>query len=114
MTQHTDFDQRLEGLQHRVVAAKSAVKTAAAESDAQLRHRIERAQADLDQSVEAARHEVAQAGDSAKAKWAQVKADAAAKMRDTKASIDKRTSQMDAKVAAHDADWAEDHAAEAL
>ena len=47
-------------------------------------------------------------------KWAQVKADAAAKMSDVKANIDKRTRQVDAKVAADDAKWAEADAAEAL
>jgi len=47
-------------------------------------------------------------------KWAQLKADAAAKMSDVKANIDKRTRQVDAKVAADDADWAEADAAEAL
>ena len=35
-------------------------------------------------------------------------------MSDVKANIDKRTRQMDAKVAADDADWAEADAAEAL
>jgi len=114
MTQHIPFDQRLEGLQRRVAAAKSAVQAAGAESDAQLRERINRAQAELDQSVEAARQEVSQSADGAKAKWAKVKADAAAKMLDVKGNIDKRTSQMDAKVAASDADWAEGDAAEAL
>ena len=35
-------------------------------------------------------------------------------MSDVKANVAKRTSQMDAKVAANDADWAENDAAEAL
>ena len=52
MTQHTDFNARLDDLQQRVATAKSAVQAAAAESDAQLRQRIDQAQADLDQSVE--------------------------------------------------------------
>ena len=55
MTQHTDFYTRLDDLQQRVATARSAVQAAAAESDAQLRQRIDRAQADLDQSVENAR-----------------------------------------------------------
>ena len=71
-------------------------------------------QADLNQSVENARQEVSQAADTARTKWAQLKADAAAKMSDVKANIDKRTREMDAKVAADDADWAEADAAEAL
>ena len=51
MTQHTDFNTRLDDLQQRVATARSAVQSAAAESDAQLRQRIDRAQADLDQSA---------------------------------------------------------------
>jgi chromosome segregation ATPase len=114
MTQHTDFYTRLDDLQQRVATARSAVHAAAAESDAQLRQRIDRAQADLNQSVENARQQVSQAADSARAKWAQMKADAAAKMSDVKANIDKRTRQVDAKVAAAEADSAEADAAEAL
>src|SRR6478736_6624975 len=82
MTQHTDFYTRLDGLQQRVTTARSAVQAGAAESDAQLRQRIDRAQADLDQSAENARQQVSQAGDSAQAKWAQVKADDAAEALD--------------------------------
>ena len=58
MTQHTNFDERLDDLQQRVAAAKSAVRAAAAESEAQLTERIHRAQAELDQSVQNARQEV--------------------------------------------------------
>ena len=52
MTQHTNFSTRLDDLQKRVATASSAVQTAATESDAQLKERIDRAQADLDQSVQ--------------------------------------------------------------
>ena len=51
MTQHTDFSTRLDDLQQRVTTARSAVQSAAAESEAQLKQRIDRAEADLDQSV---------------------------------------------------------------
>ena len=114
MTQPTDFSTRLDDLQQRVASARSAVKAAAAESDAQLRQRIDRAQADLNQSVENTRHQVSQAADSAREKWTRLRADAAAKMDDVKENIDKRHRQVDAKVAAHDADWAEANATEAL
>ena len=63
MTQHTNFSERLDDLQQRVAAAKSAVRAAAAESEAQLTQRIHRAQAELDQSVQNAQHEVSKAGD---------------------------------------------------
>ena len=114
MTQHTDFYTRLDGLQQRVATARSAVQTAATESEVQLTGRIDRARADLGRSVQDARQEVSQAADGARAKWAQLKVDAAAKMSDVKANIDKRTRYADAKVAAKDADWAEADAAEAL
>ena len=114
MTQHTNFNARLDDLQQQVATTRSAVQAAAAESDAQLKERIDRAQADLDQSAAKARQEVSQAADSARAKWAQVKVDAAAKMSDVKANIDKRSRQLDAKGAANDADWAEADAADAL
>jgi len=61
MTQHADFNTRLDDLQQRVTTARTAVLAAAAESDAQLRKRIDQAQADLDQSVEDARQQVSQA-----------------------------------------------------
>jgi chromosome segregation ATPase len=114
MTQYTNFSTRLDDLQQRVATARSAVQTAATESDAQLKERIDRAQTDLDQSVQNARQDVSQAADSARAKWAQVKADAAAKMSDVRANMDKRARHADAKVAGNDADWAEADAAEAL
>jgi hypothetical protein len=49
-----------------------------------------------------------------RSKWAQMRAGAAAKREDVKGKIDKRNRQMDAKVAAHEADWAEDDAVEAI
>jgi outer membrane murein-binding lipoprotein Lpp len=45
MTQHTDFYTRLDDLQQRVATARSAMQAATAESDAQLKQRIDRAQA---------------------------------------------------------------------
>ena len=112
--QHTNYSTRLDDLQQRVATVTSAVQTAASESDAQLKERIDLAQADLDRSVENARQEVSQAADSARARWAQLRADAAVKVSDVKANIDKRTRHVDAKVAADDADWAEADAAESL
>ena len=43
MTQHTNFSERLDDLQQRVGTARSAVQTAATESEAQLKTRIESA-----------------------------------------------------------------------
>ena len=114
MTQHTDFYTRLDALQERVTSARSAVQAAAAETDVQLKQRIEQAQAKLDQSAENARQQASQASDGARVKWAQLKVDAAAKMNDVKANVDRRTRQADAKVADIEAAAAEADSAEAL
>jgi hypothetical protein len=109
-----DFSERLDTLQQRVAAAKTAVQAAATESREQIGKRIDQAQVDLDLGVKNAQQQAEQAADSARTKWAQMRADAAAKMEDAKAKIDKRSRQLDAKAAARDADWAEDDAADAL
>ena len=41
MTQHTDFSAWLDDPRQRVATARSAVRAAAAESDARLRQRIQ-------------------------------------------------------------------------
>ena len=56
--QHTNYSTRLDDLQQRVATVTSAVQTAASESDAQLKERIDLAQADLYRSVENSRQEV--------------------------------------------------------
>jgi hypothetical protein len=114
MTEHTDFYNRLDALQRRVASTMTAVHAAAAESDAQLKQRIDRAQAELDKSVEDTRRQLTQASVSVRATWAELKAEAAARMRDVKANIDKRMLQLDTKGAAKEADWAEADAADAL
>jgi hypothetical protein len=114
MTEHTDFYNRLEALQQRVATTMTAVHAAAAESDAQLKQRINRTQAELDKSAEVTRQQLAQASDSVRATWAELKSEAAARMRDVKGNIDKRGLQLDAKGAAKEADWAEADAADAL
>jgi hypothetical protein len=114
MTQHTNFSTRLDDLQQRVATASSAVQTAATESEAQLKARIGQAHANLDQSVQHARQEASQAADGARGKWAQLKADAAAKRSEVKADLEQRALHTDAKIAGHDAEWAEGDAAEAL
>ena len=114
MTHDTDFSTRLDDLQQRIATAKSSIQAAAAESDAELRARIDQAQADLARSIENARQDASLAADHGRATWAQLKADAAAKTSAAKTNIDKRIHQLDARVAADDADWAEADAADAL
>jgi hypothetical protein len=109
-----EYSKQFEALEERVRAAKSALLTAASESRDQLGQRIDRAQAAVDQATTGAQEKASQAADSARSKWGQMRADAAAKAEDVKAKMDKRNRQLDAKVAASDADWAESEAAEAL
>jgi hypothetical protein len=109
-----DYSERLDALQQRVAAAKTAVQAAAAESREQLGKRIGQAQADLDRAAKDAQQQAEQAADSARTKWAQIRADAAAKMENARTKIDKRTRQLDSKDAAIGADWTEADAADAL
>ena len=71
-------------------ATRLAVQAAAAESDAQLKQRIDRVQADLDQSAAKAAAAVCRPPTVLGRSGRLVKADAAAKMSDVKANIDKR------------------------
>lgn len=89
-------------------------KGAVTESREQLKKRIDQAQVHLDQAVKNAHERGEQAGAGVHSKWAEMRADAAAKREDVRAKINKRTRQLDAKVAASDADWAEADAADAL
>jgi hypothetical protein len=109
-----NFSEKLDALQQRVVDAKTAIQTATGESREQLKHRIDKAQGDADQAVRHAEQETKQAAAGARTKWAQLKAEVAAKTGDAKAKIEERGRQLDAKAAAHDADWAEAEAADAL
>ena len=109
-----EFSERLDALQQRAATAKADVQAAATESREQIGKRIDQAQGDLDRAVKNTQQEAEQAADRARSKWAQMRADAAAKMEDVKTKIDKRNRQMDAKVAARDADWADADAADAI
>jgi hypothetical protein len=109
-----DFSARVDELQQRVAATKSAVHAAATESREQLRQRIDQAQQDAKDAQQRAQQRGDQTAERTRSKFAQMKADAAAKMDDIQAKIDKRTRQLDAKAAATDADWAEAEAADAL
>src|SRR5689334_3341206 len=109
-----EFSERLDALQQRVAAAKGDVQAAATESREQIGKRIDQAQGDLDRAVKNAQQQAGQAVDRTRTQWAQIRADAAAKIKNVKAKIAKRTRQMDAKLAARDADWADSDAADAI
>jgi hypothetical protein len=81
-----DFSARVDELQQRVTATKSAVQAAATESRDQLRQRIDQAQQDAKDAQQRAQQRTDQTADRARGKWAQMKADAAAKMDDIQRS----------------------------
>jgi hypothetical protein len=64
----TDFYARLDGLQQRVAAARSAAQAAATESREQLRQRIDKTQTDIYQAVKNAQQHADQAAAGARSK----------------------------------------------
>ena len=109
-----EFSEKLDDLQRRVDDVKSSVSAAAAEDHAQIKRRIDKAQADVDAATKDAKQQAARAGEEAGATWAQMKADASTKMTDFKAHVEKRANQVDAKLAAQDASFAEADAVAAI
>ena len=99
-----DFSAQLDQLQQRAAQAKQAAQAAASESREQRRQRIDQAKVDVDHAAKDAQQEQSAAAASARGKWAQLKADAAAKMDDLQAKMDKRADQLDARIAANQAD----------
>ena len=102
-----DFSAQLDELAKRAAEAKASVQAAATESRDKLRQRIDQAQVDANLAIEDAQQQAGEATDRARSKRVEMKADAAAKMGDVKAKIDKRTDQIDAKMAVQDAADAE-------
>ena len=109
-----DFSSQLDDLQQRAANAKAAAQAAVSEDHDQLRQRIDQAKVDVDLAAKDARQDASAAAASARSKWAQMKADAAAKMDDLQARMDKRADQIDANLAAGQADGAEADAADAI
>ncbi len=69
---------------------------------------------DLDLGKKDAEEQASAAADRAQSKWAQLRSDGSAKMDELKTRADTRADQLDAKVAATDADWSEADAADAV
>jgi len=109
-----DFSARLDDLQQHAAHAKAAAQAAVSESREQLRQRIDQARVDVDLAAMDARQQVGEAAASARSTWAQIKADTAAKLDDLEAKMDRRADQLDANVAARQADGAEADAADAI
>lgn len=109
-----DVLTQFEALENRTSAGLAQVKAAASESREELEQRIDQAQVDVDLGKPGAKSGGREAADKGQSKWAQMKADASARMEDVKAKIDKRNDQMDAEMAAADADFAEAEASDAI
>jgi ElaB/YqjD/DUF883 family membrane-anchored ribosome-binding protein len=109
-----DFSAKLDDLQQRAADAKTSAQAAVSESRDQLRQRIDQAKVEVDLAAKDARQQVDDAAASARSKWAQLRADAAAKLDDFDARMDRRADQLDAKLAAPQADGAEADAADAI
>jgi DNA repair exonuclease SbcCD ATPase subunit len=109
-----DFSAKLDDLQQRAADAKASAQAAVSDSHEQLRRRIDQAKVDVDLAAKDARQDAQAAAASARSKWAQMKADAAARMDDFDTKMDRRADQIDAKLAASQADGAEADAADAI
>ena len=109
-----DFSTQLDDLQQRAAEAKTSAQAAVSESREQIRQRLDQARVEVNLAGMDARQQVDAATAKARSKWAQLKADAAVKLDDVQARMDRRADQLDAKVAARQADGAEADAADAI
>jgi hypothetical protein len=109
-----DFTSQFQALEKHSAEGLAAVKSAAAESRAQLRKRIDQAQVDLDLAGMDVKQKGTETAERAQGKWAQMKADSKAKMDDVKDKIEKRNEQRDAKEAASEAEFSEADALDAI
>jgi hypothetical protein len=107
-----DFSAELDGLQRQVAQTKSTVQAATTESREQLRQRIDQAQVETNRAARGTKQ--SPQGRDTQNKWAKMRADASDKMGEVKARIDKRNREMDANMAADEAEWAEADAVEAI
>src|SRR5689334_11485794 len=107
-----NYDTELDRLQTQVGQIKSAVQAAATASRDELRQRIEEAQTDADSPT--SQPQRSGQAPEAQSKWAKMRSDANDKMSEIKARMDKRDRETDAKLAAEEANWAENDALNAI
>ena len=107
-----NYDTELDRLQTQVGQIKSAVQAAATASRDELRQRIEEAQTDADRPT--SQPQRSGQAPEAQSKWAKMRSDANDKMSEIKARMDKRDRETDAKLAAEEANWAENDALNAI
>jgi hypothetical protein len=109
-----DFNARIDDLQKRVADVKTSVDAAAKETHQQVSQRLDKAQADADRTIGQAKQEAGAAADRAKDSWEQTRADAQARVAVLKAKAQRRKDEVNADMAASDADWAEADASAAI
>jgi uncharacterized protein YhaN len=110
-----DFSAKFDELQTLLVEAKAAAEAAATESRDRLKQQIDAAQQGLDRAAAEVEQEVSETDAAkAKSKWAQLRADAAAWRSDVRAQLEQGTRELDAEVAAEQAEWADADASAAL
>jgi hypothetical protein len=109
-----DFNKQLDDLENRVGQLKSSVAAAAKENHAQLKQRIDQAQADTDRTLAEAQQQATAAAGRAQSSWEQTRSDAKARLDQFKAKAKRRADQVDADLDASDADWAEADAYDAI
>jgi hypothetical protein len=109
-----DFSAQLDALKQHAADAQKSAAAAMKESHLKLRGRLDQAQVDADLAAKDMRDTATESAKQARNQWAKLKADTSAKMADVRHRVEKREAEHDAKVAAHDAEWAEADAAEAI
>ena len=109
-----DFNARIDDLQERVTAVKTSVDAAAHETHEQLSQRIDEAHAEADRELRQAKQDASADSDQARDSWDKARTDAQARVADLKAKAKRRADEVDANMAASDADWAEADASAAI
>lgn len=109
-----DYKAQLDDLERHVAAIKASVAQAANENHEQLKKRITQAQDETDRAIAGASQQATAAADKAKAGWEQKRAEARADLAALKAKAQHRADQIDANLAATDADAAEADAGSAI
>ena len=102
----TGCESTLRALQEQVTHLKISAYEAREESSAQVKARIEQAKADAAADQEPVRDKAGQAGGRAHGQWRSMKADAAAKMQGLQDRMDRKSDELDAKMAEDDAEGA--------
>jgi hypothetical protein len=109
-----DFSAKFDELQKLLADARASAEAAVTESRDQIKQRIDEAQQSLDEATAETQQDAGEAEAKPRSKWAKLKADAATHRSDIKAKFEQGSRELDADVAAEEADWTEGDAISAL